>query len=111
MRWSALNPWKGLAGLPRESWLIALATLVNRAGTMVMPFLVLFLTRDRGLAATRAGFAIAFYGAAVLMAIPLFHSYASILLAMALLALASEPVRPATMALVSHLAPPQRRRQ
>ncbi len=141
MRWSALNPWKDLAGLPRESWLIALATLVNRAGTMVMPFLVLFLTRDRGLAATRAGFAIAVYGAvalvwspiagrlgdawgqlrmvkaslfasaAVLMAVPLFHSYASILFGMVLLAFASEPVRPATMALVSHLAPPQRRRQ
>ncbi|MGO9829562.1 MAG: MDR family MFS transporter [Myxococcaceae bacterium] len=141
MRWSALNPWKDLAGLPRESWLIALATLVNRAGTMVMPFLVLFLTRDRGLAPTRAGLAIALYGvvallwspitgrlgdawgqlrmvkaslfssAAVLLAIPLFHSYASILVGMVLLALVSEPVRPATMALVSHLAPPHRRRQ
>ncbi len=141
MRWSALNPWKDLAGLPRESWLIALATLVNRAGTMVMPFLVLFLTRDRGLPPTRAGLAISLYGAvalvwspitgrlgdawgqlrmvkaslfssaAVLLAIPLFHSYASILVGMVLLALVSEPVRPATMALVSHLAPPHRRRQ
>ncbi len=141
MRWSALNPWKDLAGLQRESWLIAVATLVNRAGTMVMPFLVLYLTRDRGLAPTQAGLAITVYGgvsllwspitgklgdswgqlrmvktslfstAAVLLAIPLFHSYASILLGMVLLALASEPVRPATMALVSHLAPPPRRRQ
>ncbi len=141
MRWSTLNPWKDLAGLPRESWLIALATLVNRAGTMVMPFLVLFLTRDRGLAPTRAGLAIAVYGvvallwsplagrwgdawgqlrmvkaslfctAGVLLAIPLFHSYLSILLGMVLLALVSEPVRPATMALVSHLAPVHRRRQ
>lgn len=141
MRWSALNPWKDLAGLPRESWLIALATFVNRAGTMVMPFLVLFLTRDRGLAPTKAGAAIAVYGlvslvwspvsgrlgdlwgqlrmvklslfttTAVLLVIPFFHSYAGILASLVVLALVSEPVRPATMALVSHLAPPERRRQ
>jgi MFS family permease len=141
MRWSALNPWKDLAGLPRESWLIALATLVNRAGTMVMPFLVLFLTRDRGLAPSRAGLAIAVYGVVallwapvvgrlgdlwgqlwvvkaslftttvVLLLIPLLHSYRAILLGLVVLALASEPVRPATLALVSHLAPPERRRQ
>jgi MFS family permease len=141
MRWSALNPWKDLAGLPRESWLIALATFVNRAGTMVMPFLVLFLTRDRGLAPTQAGLAIAVYGvvalvwapvsgrlgdrwgqlrmvktslfatAAVLVVIPIFHSYTGVLAALVVLALVSEPVRPATMALVSHLAPPERRRQ
>ena len=141
MRWSALNPWKDLAGLPRESWLIALATLVNRAGTMVMPFLVLFLTRDRGLAPSRAGLAIAVYGVValvwapvvgrlgdvwgqlrvvkaslfattvVLLGIPLLHSYRAILCGLVVLALASEPVRAATMALVSHLAPPARRRQ
>lgn len=141
MRWSALNPWKDLAGLPRESWLIALATLVNRAGTMVMPFLVLFLTRDRGLAPSRAGLAIAIYGiiallwapvvgrigdrwgqlrvvktslfgtAVVLLAIPLLHSYLAILGGLVVLALVSEPVRTATMALVSHVAPPERLRQ
>ena len=141
MRWSALNPWKDLAGLPRESWLIALATLVNRAGTMVMPFLVLFLTRDRGLAPSRAGLAIAVYGVVslvwapvvgrlgdvwgqlrvvkaslfgttvVLLGIPLLHSYGAILLGLVALSLVSEPVRTATMALVSHLAPPERRRQ
>ncbi len=141
MRWSALNPWKDLAGLPRESWLIALATFVNRAGTMVMPFLVLFLTRDRGLPPSRAGLAIAVYGLVallwapvvgrlgdvwgqlrvvkaslfsttlVLLGIPLLHSYRAILLGLVALALASEPVRTATLALVSHLAPPERRRQ
>jgi MFS family permease len=141
MRWSALNPWKDLAGLPRESWLIALATLVNRAGTMVMPFLVLYLTRDRGLAPSRAGLAISVYGlvallwaplvgrfgdawgqlrvvkaslfstSAVLLAIPLLHSYGALLCGLVVLALVAEPVRTATMALVSHLAPTERRRQ
>jgi MFS family permease len=141
MRLVALNPWRDLVGLRRESWLIALATLVNRAGTMVMPFLVLFLTRDRGLAPSRAGLAIAVYGvvalvwapiagrlgdrwgqlrvvkaslfstAGVLVGMPFFHSYGAILGGLVLLALVSEPVRTATMALVSHLAPPERRRQ
>lgn len=141
MRWSSLNPWKDLAGLPRELWLLALAMFVNRAGTMVMPFLVLYLTRDRGLQPTRAGLAIALYGlvallwspvagrfgdrwgqlrmvkaslftsAVVLVLVPLFHSYLAILGALVVLALVSEPVRPAAMALVSHLAPPERRRQ
>jgi MFS family permease len=141
VRWSSLNPWKDLARLPPESWLVALATFVNRAGTMVMPFLVLYLTRDRGLPPTRAGLAIGVYGvvslvwaplagrlgdrwgqllmvkaslfttAAVLVCIPLLHSYPALLAGLVVLALVSEPVRPATLALVSHLAPPQRRRQ
>jgi hypothetical protein len=40
-----MNPWSGLKDLPREVWLLSAATLVNRAGTMVLPFLVLYLTR------------------------------------------------------------------
>jgi MFS family permease len=141
MSWSAFNPWKDLGGLPRESWLIALATLVNRAGTMVMPFLVLFLTSDRGLAPSRAGLAIFVYGAVavvwsplagrlgdrwgqlrmvkaslfgtalVLLLIPLFHSYGAILFGLVVLAFVSEPVRPATLALVSHLVTEDNRRQ
>ena len=55
MTWRALNPWSGLAGLPRDSWLLALATLVNRAGTMVIPFLALHFTRNLGFSAAQAG--------------------------------------------------------
>jgi predicted MFS family arabinose efflux permease len=50
------------AGLPREVWLLAGALLVNRAGTMVLPFLSLYLTRDLGLAAARAGLIIGCFG-------------------------------------------------
>lgn len=38
------------SGLPRDVWLLAGAMLVNRAGTMVLPFLSLYLTRQLGLA-------------------------------------------------------------
>jgi MFS family permease len=54
---------EAFAGLNRSVWLLAFATLVNRSGTMVMPFLVLYLTRMRGFETTDAGLAIGLYGA------------------------------------------------
>jgi predicted MFS family arabinose efflux permease len=50
------------AGLSRPVWLISAATLVNRSGTMVLPFLTLFLTSERGFTATEAGQTLALYG-------------------------------------------------
>ena len=46
------------------------ATLVNRAGTMVLPFLVLYLTRELRLSPGVAGFVVALYGAGALFAAP-----------------------------------------
>ncbi len=53
---------EAFSGLPREVWLVALATLVNRSGTMVLPFLSLFLTRERGLTPVQAGQVLALWG-------------------------------------------------
>ena len=50
------------SGLPRPVWLIAAASLVNRSGTMVLPFLALFLTSERGFSTTEAGQTLAMYG-------------------------------------------------
>lgn len=50
------------AGLPRPIWLLCLTSFVNRAGTMVLPFLVLFLIRDRGLSVIEAGRLVGVYG-------------------------------------------------
>jgi MFS family permease len=50
------------AGLPHEVWLLAGGLLVNRAGSMVLPFLSLYLTRDIGLTAARAGIVIGGFG-------------------------------------------------
>src|SRR6187402_1702065 len=41
-----VNPWRDLRGLPSGLWLLAGATLVNRAGTMVRPFLALYLVQE-----------------------------------------------------------------
>ena len=64
------NPWKGLAGLPREMWILFAATLVNRAGSMVLPFFVLYLTRDAGLSVPTASLMVLLYGAGALVAAP-----------------------------------------
>lgn len=39
------NPYRGLRGLPSDVWIIFATTLVNRAGMMALPFLVLYLTK------------------------------------------------------------------
>jgi predicted MFS family arabinose efflux permease len=68
---SRLNPWRGLGGLPREVWLLFATNLVNRAGMMVLPFLVVYLTRELGFSAAQAGLAFGVYGAAAIGAGPL----------------------------------------
>lgn len=65
-----MNPWRGLGSLPREVWLICATTLVNRLGTMALPFLVLYLTSARGWAAEEAGIAMFVYGAGALVTGP-----------------------------------------
>ena len=65
-----MNPWRGLAGLPRAVWVLSAATLVNRSGTMFVPFLVLYLTRARGYTPAAAGAILALFGAGALLAAP-----------------------------------------
>jgi len=50
------------SGLPREVWLLCVAALINRMGTMVLPFLGLYLTIERGFTATTAGAVLGVYG-------------------------------------------------
>ncbi len=66
-----MNPWRGLRALPREVWFLCLAILVNRAGTMVLPFLTLYLTVDRKFSPGTAGLALTVYGIAAIIVAPL----------------------------------------
>jgi hypothetical protein len=43
-----MNPWKGLKGLPHDMWALFFTSLINRSGTMVIPFLALYLTKKIG---------------------------------------------------------------
>ncbi|TRO63980.1 MFS transporter [Christiangramia sabulilitoris] len=49
-------------GLRKEIWLLAVITLINRAGTMVIPFLSLYLTKSRGFTLEEVGWILTFFG-------------------------------------------------
>jgi predicted MFS family arabinose efflux permease len=138
---SRLNPWRGLGGLPREVWLLFATNLINRAGMMVLPFLVLYLTRDLGFSTTRAGIMLAFYGASaivfgpiggrlsdrigalpvmrasmiasgcMLLLFPLAKSFAAVAAMIVLWAGCTEMFRPASLAAITHVVAPEQRRQ
>ena len=49
-------------GLSREVWLLALISLVNRAGTMVFPFMTIYLTQSLNFSLKEAGYIMGFFG-------------------------------------------------
>ena len=136
-----MNPWRGLTKLPKEVWILALATLVNRAGTMVLPFLVLYITQVLGVSAGRAALALTVYGAAALLTSPLAGwlsdragelgvmkaalflsgammlvlshagSFVALLALVFLWAIFNEAVRPASLAVVADFVPSAQRKQ
>ncbi|MCR9247208.1 MAG: MFS transporter [bacterium] len=50
------------SGLPLTTWLLCLASFVNRCGSMVLPLLNLYLLDKFGYSATDAGFVVTLYG-------------------------------------------------
>jgi predicted MFS family arabinose efflux permease len=138
---SRLNPWRGLGGLPREVWLLFATNLINRAGMMVLPFLVLYLTQELGFPPARAALMLALYGASaivfgpiggrlsdrigalpvmrvsllasgfVLLLFPLAKSFAAVSVVTVLWAGCAEMFRPASLAAITHVAAPEQRKQ
>jgi MFS family permease len=136
-RW---NPWRGLGALPRKIWIHFAATLVNRMGTMAIPFLVLYLTKDVGFTAGRAGLVLSLYGAGslvvspflgrladrvghvrmmkasllssglVMLAYPLARSPGAIAAVTIALAVTAEAFRPASLSVLTDIAPPDQRK-
>ena len=53
---------QAFAGLPRRVWLLSAVTLIHRSGTMVLPFLTIYLTTQRELSVRQAGWYLAIYG-------------------------------------------------
>ena len=66
-----LNPWRGVAGLPASVWFVFATTLVNRAGAMVVPFMVLYVTSYLGVRPALAGMALTVYGIGGLLGAPI----------------------------------------
>lgn len=50
------------SGLSREVWWLSLITLINRAGTMVIPFLSLYLTKSLGFTLEHVGWIMSCFG-------------------------------------------------
>src|SRR5687767_5875335 len=138
---SRLNPWRGLGGLPREVWLLFATNLINRAGMMVLPFLVLYLTQELGFPPAKAALMLAFYGASaivfgliggrlsdrigtlpvmrvsliasglMLLLFPLAKSFAAVSVMTVLWAGCTEMLRPASLAAITHVVAPEQRKQ
>lgn len=136
-----MNPWKGLRGLPRAMWALALSTLVNRLGTMVLFFLALYLVQARGWTEAQAATAMALNGlgslaaspfsgwfadrfghrrtlawslglsAALLLLLPFARERLLLLALIALWAGATQAYWPASAALITDLVPPANRKQ
>ena len=68
MRWT--NPWRGVGGLPASVWIVFATSLLNRAGTMVVPFMVLYVTRQLGVRPALAGMSLTVFGIGGLIGAP-----------------------------------------
>ena len=49
-------------GLSQEVWWLALITLINRAGTMVIPFMTLYLTKSLDFSLSDVGWVMSAFG-------------------------------------------------
>jgi predicted MFS family arabinose efflux permease len=132
--------FRAMRGLPSDVWIIAITTLINRAGVMALPFLVLYLTEHLHISAAKAGLSISLYGVGglitaplagriadrvgpfvvlrfslaaagvVLLLIPLAHTYWVVLLLTFVWAVVADAARPATMAALTEAASPEQRK-
>ena len=139
-RLSVRNPWRGVGGLPAPVWIVFATTLVNRAGTMVVPFMVLYVTRHLGVRLALAGLALTVYGigglvsgpiagrlcdrlgpfsvlrgslvmsGAILLLFPLASTFGTFLVITFLWSLVAESVRPATLAALTSFVRPEQRK-
>lgn len=59
------------SGLPAAMWLLAGVLFINRCGTMVLAFLVLYLTGERGFSEMQAGGVLSMYGLGAILGVML----------------------------------------
>jgi MFS family permease len=64
------NPYSGLKNIPKNIWILSAATLINRAGTMVLPFIALYARQELNVSVGNAGLVLAFYGIGALISAP-----------------------------------------
>lgn len=136
-----MKAWLELRRLPRRVWMLSAAALINRMGTMALPFLTLYLTEALGWPAPRAALLVTLYGAvalltgpfagklcdrvgptrlmrasllvsgATMLVFPLAASFPAMAALTVVWALATEAFRPANMTAVTDSVPPAQRKQ
>lgn len=67
VRWIARQYIASFRGLPSAVWFVSVTVLINRCGTMVLPFLALYVTAELGLSASAAGRLLAVYGCGAIL--------------------------------------------
>ncbi len=132
--------YSDLKRFPPQLWVLFVATMVNRMGTMVLPFLAIYLTTKRGFSVDSAGMVLGLYGLGALLSgllsgwlcdrvgptkvlvwslfisslvmftFPVAQHLFSIILFTMLLSVFGETVRPASMTLTSRYAQPELRK-
>jgi MFS family permease len=64
------NPYSGLKNIPKNIWMLAAATLINRSGTMVLPFIALYANQVLEVSKADAGLVLAVYGIGAFISAP-----------------------------------------
>ena len=130
---------KSYGGLSSGTWWLSLVMLVNRMGTMVIPFMTMYLTQQDGFTIEKAGFVMSVFGVGAVTGaliggklvdtigyyhVQLFalagggvmfivlgqmHSYSSICIVTFILAVLNEAFRPANTVAVAHYSNEQNR--
>jgi MFS family permease len=126
-------------GIPRTFWLLWAGTMINRAGAFVVPFLAIYLTKQRHLTPEQIGIAVALIGlgsaisstlggfladrvgrrftmlfgltsgAVAMLALGFARTLPQICVAIFLLGLLADLYRPASQATIADVVPPQHR--
>ncbi len=64
------HPWSGLKEIPRNIWILSAATLIYRSGTMVLPFMALYVVSELNVTTGNAGLVLAAYGVGAFVSAP-----------------------------------------
>ena len=61
---ATINLYKNsYGGLSRNTWLLSLVMLINRSGTMVVPFMTMYMTQHMKVGIGKAAFVMSLFGA------------------------------------------------
>jgi len=130
---------KAYGGLSPGTWWLSLVMVVNRSGTMVIPFMTMYLTQHYGVTIGKAGFVMSLFGLGAIVGsltggrlvdrigyyyVQLFalilggtmfiilgqvHSYTGICISTFILAILNESFRPANTVAIAHYSKEQNR--